>query len=68
MLASVEKCVIILHIFMYLIFFFKYDSFFFIKSKTSERAIEICFSRSFRFILVLSYELNFLKNYVTYPK
>jgi hypothetical protein len=71
MLASVKNYVyvIILHIFMQLIFFkYAYDCFFFIKNKNILCTADLRFSCSFRFTLLLFYELLFLTNYVTYPK
>jgi hypothetical protein len=47
--------------------FLKYDSFFLIKT-TIFRIVDLRFSRSFHFILVLFYKLQFLTNYVTSPK
>jgi hypothetical protein len=41
---------------------------FFVKIYGFICTVDFYFSRFFHFIVVLFYELQFLKNYVTYPK
>jgi hypothetical protein len=51
MLASVQKYVIILHIFTRVTFFI-YGYFFFIKNKSFLPNVDLCFFRSFYFVIV----------------
>jgi hypothetical protein len=66
MLTSVENCDYFVYI--HLVNILQITEFlFYKKNETFVLTVDLCFSCSFHFIIVLFYELNFLKNYVTYP-